>query len=70
MSHVMRKTAFCICENKDADQLCGNQAADLCLCSSNVTSSLNCGHCFFVFLKLQYICVTLCVVNHGEGVFV
>ena len=24
MSCVMRKQAFCICENKDADQLCGN----------------------------------------------
>ena len=24
----MRKTAFCICENKDADQLRGNREAD------------------------------------------
>ena len=24
MSHVSRKPAFCICENKDADQLRGN----------------------------------------------
>ena len=23
----MRKQAFCICENKDADQLCGNHEA-------------------------------------------
>ena len=28
----MRKLALCKCENKDADQLCGNRAADLCLC--------------------------------------
>ena len=28
----MRKQAFCICENKDADQLHGNCEADLCLC--------------------------------------
>ena len=28
----MRKPAFCICENKDADQLCGNREADQCLC--------------------------------------
>ena len=28
MSLVMRKPAFCICENKDADQLCGNRKAD------------------------------------------
>ena len=26
------KTAFCICENKDADQLCGNRTADQRLC--------------------------------------
>ena len=26
--HVMRKPAFSICENKVADQLCGNCAAD------------------------------------------
>ena len=26
------KTFFCICENKDADQLCGNHKADQCLC--------------------------------------
>ena len=32
MSHVMRKPTFCICENKDADQLRGNRAADQCLC--------------------------------------
>ena len=28
MSPVMRKPAFCICENKDADQLRGNREAD------------------------------------------
>ena len=28
MSHVMRKPAFCICENKDADHLRGNREAD------------------------------------------
>ena len=27
-SRVMRKPAFCICENKDADQLRGNREAD------------------------------------------
>ena len=30
MRPVMRKLAFCICENKDADQLHGNQC--LCFC--------------------------------------
>ena len=28
LSCVMRKPAFCICENKDADQLQGNREAD------------------------------------------
>ena len=28
----MRKPAFCICENKAADQLCGNRTADQRLC--------------------------------------
>ena len=28
----MRKPDFCICENKDADQLRGNREADLRLC--------------------------------------
>ena len=28
----MRKPDFCICENKDADQLRGNPEADLRLC--------------------------------------
>ena len=28
----MRKPDFCICENKDADQLCGNREADQGLC--------------------------------------
>ena len=32
LSHVMRKPTFCICENKDADQLRGNREADQRLC--------------------------------------
>ena len=28
-SIIMRKPAFCISKNKDADQLCGNREADL-----------------------------------------
>ena len=32
MSLVVRKPAFCICENKDADQLRGNREADQHLC--------------------------------------
>ena len=32
MSRVVRKPAFCICENKDADQLRGDREADQRLC--------------------------------------
>ena len=32
LSLVMRKPAFCICENKDADQLRGNREAEQRLC--------------------------------------
>ena len=32
LSRVVRKPAFCICENKDADQLRGNREADQRLC--------------------------------------
>ena len=32
MSRVVRKPAFCICENKDADQLRGSREADQRLC--------------------------------------
>ena len=34
MSPVIRKPAFCICKNKDADQLGGNREVDqrLCFC--------------------------------------
>ena len=32
LSLVMRKPDFCICENKDADQLRGNREADQHLC--------------------------------------
>ena len=35
LSRVMRKPAFCICENKDADQLRSNREADQRLCFRN-----------------------------------
>ena len=34
MSRVIRNQRFCICENKDADQLRGNREADQRLCFS------------------------------------
>ena len=45
----MRKPAFCICENKDADQLRGNREADQRLCfATQIVQSL-----FFLNTKFQ-----------------
>ena len=38
LSHVVRKPAFCISENKDADQLRGNREADQCFCFRHTDS--------------------------------
>ena len=40
LSRVMRKPAFCICENKDADQLRGNRKADQRLCFRYLDSTI------------------------------
>ena len=32
MSRVVRKRGYCLCENKDADQLCTNRTVDQHLC--------------------------------------
>ena len=40
MSLVVRKPAFCICENKDADQLRGDREADLRLCFRYTDSTI------------------------------
>ena len=40
MSLVMRKPAFCICENKDADHLRGNREADQRLCFRYTDSTI------------------------------
>ena len=39
MSLSMRKPKFCICENKDADQLRGNREADQRLCFPYIAST-------------------------------
>ena len=39
-SLVVRKPAFCICENKDADQLRGNREADQRLCFRYTDSTI------------------------------
>ena len=36
----MRKPTFCICENKDADQLRGNRKADQRLCFRYIDSTI------------------------------
>ena len=50
MSRVVRKPPFCICENKDADQLRGNPEADqrLCFCAIRIVQSL-----YYLHLKFQ-----------------
>ena len=40
MSLVMRKPDFCICENKGADQLCGNRTTDQHLCFRYTDSTI------------------------------
>ena len=40
MSRVLRKPDFCICENKDADQLRGNREADQRLCFRYTDSTI------------------------------
>ena len=40
LSCVVRKSAFCICENKDADQLRGNREADQRLCFHYTDSTI------------------------------
>ena len=40
LSRVMRKPAFCICDNKDADQLYGNRTADQRLCFRYTDSTI------------------------------
>ena len=36
----LRKPNFCICENKDADQLCGDREADQRLCFRYIDSTI------------------------------
>ena len=40
LSRVMRKPTFCICKNKDADQLRGNREADQRLCFRYIDSTI------------------------------
>ena len=40
LSRVVRKLAFCVCENKATDQLCGNLTADQRLCFRYMDSTI------------------------------
>ena len=40
LSRAVRKLAFCICENKEADQLRGNREADQRLCFRYIDSTI------------------------------
>ena len=40
LSRDVRKPDFCICENKDADQLRGNREADQRLCFRHLDSTI------------------------------
>ena len=41
MSRDVRKPDFCICENKAADQLCGNRTTDQRLCFRYIDSTIS-----------------------------
>ena len=68
LSPVMRKPAFCICENKGTDQLRECRAADQCLCfcyidstciiplfSKSNISSLSSYHILWLVIKYKYV---------------
>ena len=56
MSHVMRKPDFCICENKGADQLCGNRTTDQRLCFRYTDSTITLLSKFEFFKPLAIFC--------------
>ena len=60
LSLVMRKPAFCICENKDTDQLRNNCAADQRLCFRYTDSTIPLPNC-----ELSRLCPSSVVVQTG-----
>ena len=52
----MRKPAFCICENKDADQLRGNREADQRLCFRYIDSTIPLLSKSDIFKPLAILC--------------
>ena len=68
MCCIMRKPAFCICKNKDADQLRDNRTADHRLCFHYIESTIP---LFPKFVTIFFGCtawfVSDLVGNPGEG---
>ena len=61
----MREPTFCICKNKDADQLCGNREADQHPCFLNTDSTIPLLSKFINFQSLAVffgcMCMLVCV---------
>ena len=57
----MRKPTFCICENKDADQLRGNREADQHLCFHYIDSTIPLLSKFEISSHLQKLYSLVCV---------
>ena len=57
----MRKPAFCICQNKDADQLRGNHEADQRLCFRYIDSTMP------LLSKSEISCLYLSLVTVQPG---
>ena len=56
LSLVMRKPTFCICENKDADQLRGDRKADQRLCFRYIDSTISLLSKYEISMPLAIFC--------------
>ena len=63
----MRKPTFCICENKDADQLRGNREADQRLCFRYTDSSIPLLHIYTKFQASSHLVGLYSLVCVGPG---
>ena len=61
MSRVMRKPTFCICENKDADQLRGYREEDQRLCFLKIDSAIP------LLSKSEFQAPTQRTIRFGDG---
>ena len=56
-SRVVRKPVFCICENKDADQLRGNREADQHLCFASRIVQFFEGWVWVLIVSVPGLCI-------------